>query len=227
MAEQYKEIMLSGEALQNPYKGGRRRGTRKSKKGQDGGDNSGALLQLASQSAPANHMQPETQALARDAASAVSQAMAQLGPSAAQRGGDGIAGAIQLSASRTNTQPGAPAPTPVVSGLKPEQPAPVAGGGVVLKPPKRKSRIALKAPKLKHHHASTTQKAPRKFHLRSRGVTARLAKAKKAAKQAGTAPISEIKTRLESAGIIKKGSKAPEPMLRSMYADLLITKKGL
>jgi hypothetical protein len=28
-------------------------------------------------------------------------------------------------------------------------------------------------------------------------------------------------------GVIKKGSKAPDSMLRTMYADLLITKKGL
>jgi hypothetical protein len=60
-----------------------------------------------------------------------------------------------------------------------------------------------------------------------KGVTSRLNKAKKAKKQAHTAPLPTIRAALEKAGIIKKGSKAPEPMLRNMYADLLITKKGL
>ena len=72
-----------------------------------------------------------------------------------------------------------------------------------------------------------SRKAPRKIHIRSRGVTSRLLKAKAAAKQAATAPIGEIKGKLEASKIIKKGSKAPEAMLRNMYADLLITKKGL
>jgi hypothetical protein len=42
-----------------------------------------------------------------------------------------------------------------------------------------------------------------------------------------TAPITDVKARLEAAGVVKKGSKAPESMMRTMYADLLITKKGL
>ena len=58
-------------------------------------------------------------------------------------------------------------------------------------------------------------------------MTARLKRAKKAKKQAMNAPISQVRTKLESAGVIKKSSKAPETMLRTMYADLLITKKGL
>jgi hypothetical protein len=49
----------------------------------------------------------------------------------------------------------------------------------------------------------------------------------KAKKMADDAPVSVIKERLEKAGIVKKGSKAPEKMLRTMYTDLLITKKGL
>jgi hypothetical protein len=71
-----------------------------------------------------------------------------------------------------------------------------------------------------------TKKA-RKIHLRVKGVTARLNKAKKAKKTADSTPLSILKLRLEKAGIIKKGSKAPESMLRTMYTDLLITKKGL
>jgi hypothetical protein len=213
---------------------------------QQGGDNSGALLSLSSVPQMGGPM--NTQQLDKAFQAAAARAMTQLGPDKIQQGGkkqhggDGIAGTIQLSANRGGppTLPGAPEPTPVVSGINPSQPAPV-GGGVRLLPPKRKTRIALKAKK--HHGGSEsglgektnvpplaggahTRKA-RKIHLRVKGVTARLVKAKKAKKTAMAAPISEVRHKLEAAGVIKKGSKAPESMLRNMYADLLITKKGL
>lgn len=224
----YKDILVSGDALLPAKR--RRRQTRKSLKG---GDNSGALMQLANQSAPANIPDPNAQAMARDAASATARAMQQLGPDAIQRGGSANGATVQISAGRAPSLPGNVVNS-AVSGVPVEQPAPFAGGAVVLAAPKRKMRIALKAPRGGSHAAAAshvqsagTRKAPRKIHLRARGVTARLAKAKKAAKQAAGAPIAEIKTKLESAGIIKKGSKAPDAMLRNMYADLLITKKGL
>jgi hypothetical protein len=213
---------------------------------QQGGDNSGALLSLSSVPQMGGPM--NTQQLDKAFQAAAANAMRQLGPDKIQQGGkkqhggDGIAGTIQLSANRGGppTLPGAPEPAAVVSGINPSQPAPV-GGGVRLLPPKRKTRIALKAKK--HHGGSEsglgektnvpplaggahTRKA-RKIHLRVKGVTARLVKAKKAKKTAMAAPISEVRHKLEAAGVIKKGSKAPESMLRNMYADLLITKKGL
>ena len=220
----------------------RRRGTRKNR--QNGGDNSGALMQLAAQSAPANVPDPNAQSLASQFQAQVGQVLAnnfgpdkQWGGRKGQRGGDVVASGVVLASSRAPTLPDAPAATPVVSGISPSQPAPVGGARLVLAPPKRKTRIALKAKKLKGGSTSTglgdvppmlggTRKA-RKIHLRVKGVTSRLAKAKKAKKQAMEAPLSTVKARLESAGVVKKGSKAPEKMLRTMYADLLITKKGL
>jgi len=213
---------------------------------QQGGDNSGALMQLAQ--VPQMGGPVNTQQFAKEFHSAVGDALTHFGPDKAQqfggkkyqRGGDGIAGTIQLSANRAvpPTLPGVPEPTPVVSGINPSQPSPV-GGGLKLLPPKRKTRIALKAKKYRGGSESImgdknnvppiaggTRKA-RKIHLRVKGVTARLAKAKKAKKVAMAAPISEVRSKLEAASVIKKGSKAPESMLRNMYADLLITKKGL
>jgi hypothetical protein len=283
-----RELKVTGGALAKPR--GRRASTRKNR--QDGGDNSGALMQVVAQQTPtgptqigqafvaqvkdvlANNFGPNkiqqggdnsgallqlssvpqmggpmnTQQLDKAFQSAAANAMRQLGPDKIQlggkkqHGGDGIAGTIQLSANRGGppSLPGAPEPTPVVSGINPSQPAPV-GGGLRLLPPKRKTRIALKAKKLRGGSDSGlegksntpplaggahTRKA-RKIHLRVKGVTARLVKAKKAKKTAMAAPISEVRHKLESAGVIKKGSKAPETMLRNMYADLLITKKGL
>lgn len=209
---------------------------------QKGGDNSGALMQVASVpsvNASGANIPAEIQKAALVALQQFGPDKIQQGGRKGQRGGDGIAGTIQLSASSAPTLPGNVV-TPVISGINPSQPAPVGGARVVLAPPKRRTRIALKAKKMRGgsgcgvpdatkpivggaHH---TRKV-RKIHLRVKGVTSRLAKAKKAKKQAMSAPISEVKARLESAGVIKKTSKAPESMLRTMYADLLITKKGL
>jgi hypothetical protein len=216
---------------------------------QAGGDNSGALVQL--KDVPQMGGPMNTQAFQTAFRAQAAQALAQLGPDSAalqtggkkQKGGDGISGTIQLSANRAPTLPGYPEPSAVISGINPEQPAPAqAGGKLVLAPPKRKTRIALKAKKHRGGSESAAGNLPpgpalttggahtrkaRKIHLRVKGVTSRLAKAKKARKTAMNAPLTEVRTRLEGAGVIKKGSKAPEPMLRNMYADLLITKKGL
>lgn len=288
-----RDFKVTGGALKTP-RANRRNTTRKNR--QDGGDNSGALMQLAAQSAPAKSVDSSAQNHFAAAATATANAMRSLGPNAIQRGGDnsgallqlatnpnmggpinsqklaqdfgasvrevlttqlgpakaqqfggrkrgqhggdGIAGTIQKQANEAPTLPGAPPPTPVISGVAPEQPAPVGGARLVLAPPKRRTRIALKAKKLRGGSDSSektnvppiaggaTRKA-RKIHLRVKGVTSRLAKAKKAKKQAMVAPIAEVRSKLEAAKVIKKGSKAPDAMLRNMYADLLITKKGL
>lgn len=214
---------------------------------QRGGDNSGGLLQLASVPNISGPM--DTQQFAQTFRAQVGQILNNnFGPDKAQQfggkkgrqhGGDVTAGAIEMAANRAPTTPGAPAPTPIVSGVAPSQPAPVGGARLVLAPPKRKTRIALKAkkmrggsdasglsPELAKMFGGATRKA-RKIHLRVKGVTSRLAKAKKAKKLADQASVSTIRSKLETAGVIKKGSKAPEKMLRTMYADLLITKKGL
>jgi hypothetical protein len=242
-----KEFKLTGNAARSMDPSSyRRRRTRK----YYGGDNSGALLQLAGQSAAAGYVAPDTQNLASQYASATAAAMSQLGPEKQwglplQRGGDSTGAIVNLSSTRgPPVIPGTPPPEPVVSGIAVSQPAPVQGGSrLVLTAPKRKSRIALRAKKVRGGSDSglditpsmgiasggakgITKKA-RKIHLRVKGVTARLNKAKKAKKTADSTPLSILKLRLEKAGIIKKGSKAPESMLRTMYTDLLITKKGL
>ena len=145
---------------------------------------------------------------------------------AGQKGGDSTGAVTQLVSTRA---PGGDASVVPYTKNSPSGPAPAGlsgGASVKLVPPKQKTKITLKAPKkhtstLKHAHKS------RKIALRTRGVTARISKANKLTKDAHTAPIKYIKATLEKHGIIKKDSKAPEKMLRDMYADLLITKKGL
>lgn len=145
---------------------------------------------------------------------------------AGQKGGDSTGAVTQLLSTRA---PGGESSVVPYTKDTPSGPAPAGlsgGSSIKLMPPKQKTKITLKAPKkhaatLKHAHKS------RKIALRTRGVTARISKAKKLTKDAHSAPIKYIKATLEKHGIIKKDSKAPEKMLRDMYADLLITKKGL
>jgi len=178
------------------------------------------------------------QRMASQFASSVGGVLASsFGPDKAQQFGGkkqtgGNTGAIvNLASTRTASSPGPV--VPLVSGAPLSTPAPV-GGGITLAP-RRQNRISLRARKggstsgvgdVPPPGGGGTRKA-RKIHIRVKGVTARVAKAKKAKKEAMGAPISQVKSKLESAGVIKKGSKAPEGMLRTMYADLLITKKGL
>ena len=205
----YKDIYVSGNAVATP----KEKRQRKSRKNQKGG-NSERFTSLCT---PPGLSDPNAHLFYRAVDPRV------VGPY--QAGGSSTGATTQLASTHvpTNGQPSNV--LPVLSGQPVAVPAPV-GGAIMLHPPKRRSHIALKAPKLKKNH-NESRKAPRKIHIRARGVTARLAKAKKATKQAAAAPISQIKGRLESSGIIKKGSKAPDAMLRNMYADLLITKKGL
>lgn len=216
--EGVREFKITGGAVET-----KKSRTRKQK----GGDNL-ALSQVADKGA---------QGVATQYASSVGRVLANsFGPDKAQQFGGrkqtgGNTGAIvNLASTRTAPSPGPVAP--LVSGAPLSSPAPVGGGGLILAP-RRKNRISLKAKKGGSTSvgdvppaAGGTRKA-RKIHLRVKGVTARVAKAKKAKKEAMAAPISQVKSKLESAGVIKKGSKAPEGMLRTMYADLLITKKGL
>jgi hypothetical protein len=199
MSEQYKEVTVKGPAL-IPAK--TRKAARKNQR-QNGGD--------------ATHLErivPQ-----------VTQALTNFGPTK-QSGGN--TGAIVNLASTSAPGPtaGSVPPAPLVSGVSAGQPAPI-GGGVTLAP-KRKSRISLKPKKGLPTPGSkpVTHKA-RKINFGSKGVTARLMRAKKVKKDSMALPLAQVKSALERAKVIKKTSKAPEHMLRNMYADLLITKKGL
>ena len=168
-----------------------------------------------------------------NATSVAANALKSFGPIAMQAGSQkgGTGAGISTAISSTTAPGNASSAVPYNSTTPSTQaPAVIAGGSHVrLAPPKQRTKITLKAPKkhaMKAHKDASTKKV-RKIALRTRGVTARLAKAKRASSDAQKAPITLIKSRLEKYGVIKKGSKAPEPMLRTMYADLLITKKGL
>lgn len=67
----------------------------------------------------------------------------------------------------------------------------------------------------------------RKIGLAVKAMSKKLKKARKTAKKVASMSIEAVKAALSKAGILKGGSKAPEPMLRKMYKDLRTMKNGL
>lgn len=269
--DEEREFILNEENAAALYGGRRRRSSRRSR----GGDNSGALLQLAAQSmgskglvdvsgaallsdaaslkGGATHKGGATQkggATHKGGAAAPLNNTSGLGPMTAdevaktyadvfnsaskqlpllqnlQQKGGNTGAVVNLASTRSVTTPGASAVQPGQSGKPMGGPAPVQGGRILLKP--RKGKVSLKAPKkLRLNPTPTTRKAARKIKLGVKGLKTRLNRAKKVHSHAQTVGLNVIKQRLVKAGVIKVTSKAPEQMLRTMYADLLVTKKGL
>jgi len=141
---------------------------------------------------------------------------------------------VALQASSVPTTPGTPPPAPVpTTGLKtnPESPAPVSaltqpaiptqGGSkpkakLILEPAqKKKEGMKLAAPKAKTHQ---TRKA-RKIRVSISGLGKRMTRHKKIQKEAKVVPLEEVKKKLIEVKLIKPDSKAPEQMLRQIYAD--------
>jgi len=112
----------------------------------------------------------------------------------------------------------APAPAPAAAAIPPPQQAnipPALRGGaktkVVLEPPK-KTAAKLVASK------SKTRKA-KKIRVSLTGLGKRITRHKKIQKEARSHSIEEIKKILVAAKLIKPESKAPESILRQIYAD--------
>ena len=143
---------------------------------------------------------------------------------------------VSLQASSAPSLPGAPPPQPVpTTGLKtnPESPAPVSaltqpaiptqGGSkpkakLILEPAqKKKEGMKLAAPKAKHV-PNQTRKA-RKIRVSISGLGKRMTRHKKIQKEAKVVPLEQIKKKLIEVKLIKADSKAPEQILRQIYAD--------
>ena len=115
----------------------------------------------------------------------------------------------------TPTPAPAPAPAPIAPTplLRNNIPAAMLGGKakVILEPPK-KTAAKLVASK------SKTRKS-RKIRVSLSGLGKRITRHKKIQKDARVSSIEEIKKTLVAAKLIKPESKAPETMLRQIYAD--------
>ena len=115
------------------------------------------------------------------------------------------------------TQAGAPVPAQAAG-------APVK---VVLAAAKKKKGVLLAAakPAVAPTHGTRHKKSfARKINVSISGLSKKIHRAKTIRHKARKDTIEQIKKELEKAGLIKAGSKAPEEMLRQMYADFMTLK---
>jgi len=93
---------------------------------------------------------------------------------------------------------------------------------VILNPPKQQ-RVKLQ-PKV-HAPAATalnTTRRARRIHLNTGNLAQRFTRAKKVKDETEKKPIVNIREYLLQKGVIQQKSKAPEKILRSMYADFML-----
>ena len=137
----------------------------------------------------------------------------------------------QLASTRVEATVTSPEPVGRNSGLT-QAAAPLQTAGsqqpmkVVLAAPKKKSKVVLAAAKAPTPHGKTKKhKAARKVRVSMAGLSRKIHAAKTIRMKATEDKIADIKKALEKAGLIKAESKAPDTMLRQMYADFMMLKK--
>lgn len=104
---------------------------------------------------------------------------------------------------------------------------------IILAPSKRKTAKVVLAPvKTKINklpgpvqQKGKTFKVSRRIRVSVSGFNKRLHRAKTIKKESAKMPIEKMKGELIEAGLIKKESKAPEAILRTMYADFQMLKQ--
>ncbi len=118
---------------------------------------------------------------------------------------------------------------PVVSGVAPEQPGPTSlvppqNGGAKTKPklvldPSKKKQAQLIPSKSSKPKSTATRKNGKKIRVSLSGLGKRMTRHKSIQKEAKQVKIEDIKKALVDAKLVKADTKAPESMLRQMYAD--------
>ena len=97
---------------------------------------------------------------------------------------------------------------------------------VVLGEIKKASKVVLAAAKGSKPSTHTRKnKAARKVRVSMVALSRKIGKAKDIRTKASGDKIEDVKKALQKAGLIKAESKAPEIMLRQMYADFMMLKK--
>jgi hypothetical protein len=147
-------------------------------------------------------------------------------------GGSTSPGTItQLSASHTPSVKG-PEPVGLNSDMT-QKGAPIQAAGskahvpvkVILAEAKKKGKVLLAAAKVAPVEKTRKNKGARKVRMNMKGLNNKIRVAKTIRQKATKDTIEDIKKALEKATLIKVGSKAPESMLRQMYADYMMLKK--
>jgi hypothetical protein len=136
----------------------------------------------------------------------------------------------------------APATSPVATAPPQEQHGGRKDVKVILDKTNHKTRKLILAPKkviklppgplargtgeaVKKHSHAKTQKVARRIRVSVSGLNKRVNRAKTIKKESQVMPIEKLKKELETAGLIKTGSKAPETILRQMYTDFQVLKQ--
>jgi hypothetical protein len=105
--------------------------------------------------------------------------------------------------------------------------APTTGGASkvrVVLAKSHKKKVLLAAPKPAVAAVAAKRKTAKKIHVSLKGLGSGLRRAKTIRKKASKHTLADIKKGLIEAKLIKADSKAPEDILRQMYADYMVLK---
>lgn len=117
---------------------------------------------------------------------------------------------------------------PLVAGVAPEQPGPTSlippsqhGGKpkLVLDPSKKKQAHLIPSKAHPKGKSTATRKNGKKIRVSLSGLGKRMTRHKSIQKEAKQVKLEDIKKSLVEAKLVKVDTKAPESMLRQMYAD--------
>jgi hypothetical protein len=112
-----------------------------------------------------------------------------------------------------------------VGGAKPKEEESQKPMKVVLAAAKKKERVVLAPAKAAINPAKTRKiSRTKKVRVTISNLSKKIHKAKEIRKTATDSTLDEVKKELHKAGLIKTESKAPETMLRQMYADYMTLK---
>ena len=139
---------------------------------------------------------------------------------------------VQLDASRVPGNPAAAVEPVGVNSPLTAVGAPVQQGAakkdepvkVVLAAAKKKPSVVLAAAKPKHEAKTKKISKTKKVRVTISNLGKKIHKAKEIRKAATDTSIEDIKKELQKAALIKAGSKAPDAMLRQLYADFMMLK---
>ena len=156
-----------------------------------------------------------------------------------KQGGGGSTSPGTITQLRADHVPGIPiVPVVGVDSALTQAAAPIisnATGGALVKreqTPGPAVKVVLDAPKKKPvvlqpkavPAQRKTRKASRSIRVSVSGLGKRLHRAKTIRKDAGSLDIAEVKKALQKASLVKADTKAPESILRQMYADYMMLK---
>lgn len=176
---------------------------------QKGGTSPGTIVQIQANRAP--------DASPSGADNSLSQAKASTANALAKTTTNSAPASVAVGPSQTKDAVGGgkdKKPVKVILGEKKK------GAKVILSPTKIKKLPGAPQPSEK----AKTRKVAKKIRVSLHGLNKRVTRANHIRKEATKQPIAEVKKTLVSAKLIKETSKAPEDILRKMYADYMMLK---